>query len=52
MVLNSGTSEIFSINSTGVIGDKNPVISNVTAVVNKKRVGRSTEIDIISWKQR
>jgi len=52
LVLNSGTSEIFSINSTGIIGEENPVISNVAAVVNKKRVGRSSEIDIISWKQR
>lgn len=52
MVLNSGTSEIFKIKSTGIIGDVNPVISYVEAVIQKRRVGRSSQVDIISWKQR
>lgn len=52
LVLNSGASEIFTIKSTGFIGEVNPVISYVEAVVMKRRVGRSSEVDIISWKQR
>lgn len=52
LVLNSGTSEVFTIKSTGFIGETDPVIGYVEAVVEKKRVGRSSEIDIISWKQR
>lgn len=52
LVLNSGASEIFTIKSTGFIGETSPVISYVEAVVQKTSVGRSSEIDIISWKQR
>ncbi len=52
LVLNSGASEIFTIKSTGFIGEVTPVISYVEAVVMKRRVGRSSEVDIISWKQR
>lgn len=52
LVLNSGASEIFTIKSTGFIGETSPVISYVEAVVQKTSVGSSSEIDIISWKQR
>lgn len=53
VVLNSGSSETFTISSTGFIGlDTTPVISHTEAVIMKSTVGRSSEVDIISWKQR
>ncbi len=52
IVLSSGISDLFKVHSTGFIGSDEPVVAYVEAVLFKRKVGRSTKIDIISWKQR
>lgn len=51
LVLNQGTSETFSIKASGVVGEVNPTIKNIDAVVRKSS-GRDSATEIISWKER
>ena len=50
LVLNQGTSETFSIKASGVVGEVNPTIKNIEAVVRK--AGNKNRPQIISWKER
>ncbi len=51
LVLNQGTSETFSIKASGVVGEVNPTIKNIDAVVRKSS-GSGSAAEIISWKER
>jgi len=51
LVLNQGKSETFSIKATGVVGEINPTIKNIDAVVRKSS-GKNNRPKIISWKER
>ncbi len=51
LVLNQGTSETFSIKASGVVGEINPTIKNIDAVV-RKASGNKSKTEIISWKER
>ena len=51
LILNHGKSDTFLIKSTGVIGEVNPTVKNIEAVIRKlSRTSNDTEI--ISWKER
>jgi len=51
LVLNQGTSETFSIKASGVVGEVNPTIKNIDAVV-RKGSGSRAQTEIVSWKER
>ena len=51
LVLNQGTSETFSIKASGFVGEVNPTIKNIDAVV-RKGSGNNARTEILSWKER
>ena len=51
LVLNQGTSDTFLVKATGVVGETNPTIKEIEAVV-RKRSGSSAAVDVILWKER
>ena len=51
LLLNQGTSETFSIKASGVVGEVNPTIKDIEAVV-RKGSGRNAKTEILSWKER
>lgn len=52
VVLNSGESDVFSVISSGIVGQENPTLRTVEAVIRKGSSGQSMGIRIISWKER
>lgn len=52
VVLSSGESDVFSVISSGIIGEENPTLRTVEAVIRKGSSGQSRGINIISWKER
>lgn len=52
VVLNSGESDVFSVISSGIVGEENPTLRTVEAVIRKGSSGQSRGIHIISWKER
>lgn len=51
VVLSTGKSDVFSIISTGSLGQGNPITRVIRAVVRKKTSQNSQGVDIISWKE-
>lgn len=51
VVLSSGESDVFSVDSTGIFGEENPTVRTVEAVIRKGASGQSRGIHIISWKE-
>jgi len=51
LVLNEGRSDTFLIKSTGIVGEVNPTLKNIEAVV-KKKSGTSSDTEVVSWKER
>jgi type II secretory pathway component PulK len=52
VVLNTGQSDVFSVMSTGIIGQVDPIVRIINAVVRKTISGNSQGVKIISWKER
>jgi general secretion pathway protein K len=52
VVLNSGESDVFSVTSIGMLGEINPTISVIKAVIRKSQDEASSGTKIISWKER
>ena len=53
MVLNKGTSDTFSVETVGIVGEgDNPTIKQIDAVLKKSGSRNRTRVKIISWKER
>jgi general secretion pathway protein K len=52
VVLSSGESDVFSVISSGILGEENPTLRTVEAVIRKGSSGQSRGVRIISWKER
>jgi hypothetical protein len=52
IVVSSGRSDVFSITSTGSLGEENPTIRVTKAVIRKSSSQNSRGVRIISWKER
>ncbi|MGH7885591.1 MAG: general secretion pathway protein GspK, partial [Thermodesulfobacteriota bacterium] len=52
IVLNTGKSDIFSVNATGFTGEGESTSRTVQAVLFKTRESRSTIARVVSWKER
>lgn len=52
VVLSSGESDVFSVTSVGNLGGENPTVGIIKAVIRKSNSGESSEVRIISWKER
>jgi general secretion pathway protein K len=52
VVLNSGESDVFSVTSVGNLGGENSTVGVIKAVIRKSNSGESSNVRIISWKER
>lgn len=51
LVLNDGKSDTFLVKSTGVVGEVNPTLKDIEAVL-RKLTGSSSDVEVISWKEK
>ena len=51
LVVNDGKSDTFLVKSTGVVGEINPTLKDIEAVL-RKRSGTNNDVDVISWKEK
>ncbi len=51
VVHSTGASDVFGVRAVGVLGQDNPTVKVVRAVVRRSRPGQSPAVRVISWKE-